>query len=335
MAYDVISIGSAVYDMFIYTSKAQTEILKLRHLREKSEHIAYPTGAKVLIDQACFDIGGGATNTATCFSRLGLKAGCVSSVGRDLYGRQILECLKSEKVDFLGSISSEHTAFSIILDSTGHDRTVLTFKGASSGMSFSGIKLGRIKAKWLYVSSLLGSSYKAAERLAAYIKRRGGKVAFNPSTYLVEKGYRHIKKLLANTDILVLNKEEAMLLTGIGRGSNIHGMLSKLSSYGPATVIITDGPEGAHACSKNKYYYISPHRDTKVVETAGAGDAFASSFLAGIIKTGDIKFALRLGVANAESVISYFGAHNKLLKWKEAVARIRRRPAKITIGTLK
>ncbi|MBI2575111.1 carbohydrate kinase family protein [Candidatus Woesearchaeota archaeon] len=335
MAYDVISIGSAVYDMFVYTEKRQTEILSLRHPKEKAEHIAYPTGAKVLITQACFDIGGGATNTATCFSRLGLKAGCVSSVGRDLYGRQILDCLKREKVDFLGSISAEHTDFSIILDSRGHDRTVLTFKGASSGMKFSGIKHGRVKTGWLYVSSLLGSSYNAAERLAAYIKRRGGKVAFNPSTYLAEKGIHYLKKLLANTDVLVLNREESMLLTGMAKGSNIHGMLARLSSYGPSTVIITDGPKGAHACQKNKYYYICPHKDTKIVETAGAGDAFASSFIAGIIKKGDMEFALQLGVANAESVISYFGAHNRLLTWKDAVARIRKRPARIATGFLK
>ncbi|MBI2142423.1 carbohydrate kinase family protein, partial [Candidatus Woesearchaeota archaeon] len=313
MAYDVISIGSAVYDMFVYTEKAQTEILKLRHPHEKKEHIAYPTGSKVLITQACFDIGGGATNTATCFSRLGLKAGCVSSVGKDLYGRQILDCLRAEKADFLGSISSEHTDFSIILDSRGHDRTVLTFKGASSGMKFSGIKLGRIKTRWLYVSSLLGSSYKAAERLAAYIKRRGGKVAFNPSTYLAEKGYHFLEGLLANTDVLVLNKEESMLLTGITKGSNIHRMLAKLSGYGPRTVIITDGAEGASACSGGRYYYILPHKNIKTVEPTGAGDAFASSFIAGIIKRNDMKFALQLGVANAESVISHFGAHNRLL----------------------
>ncbi len=334
MAYDVISMGSAVYDMFIYTSKAQTEILKLRHPGEKSEHIAYPTGAKVLIDQVCFDIGGGATNTATCFSRLGLKAGCICKVGGDIYGKQILGCLKKERVDFLGSISGEHTDFSVVLDSKNHDRTILAFKGASSTLAFSGINLGRVRAKWLYIATMTGEAYRASERLAAYAKRKGINVAFNPSTYLAEKGYSYLKRLLSSTDLLVLNREEAMLVTGMN-GKSLKAMLARLGSYGPGTVIITDGPKGACACQKNKYYYIEPHKSTKIVETTGAGDAFASAFLAGIIRTGNAELALQLAVANAESVISHFGAHNKLLTWKEAVARIKKRPAKIITGILR
>ncbi|MBI2142555.1 hypothetical protein HYU15_03655, partial [Candidatus Woesearchaeota archaeon] len=55
----------------------------------------------------------------------------------------------------------------------------------------------------------------------------------------------------------------------------------------------------------------------------------------GIIKRNDMKFALQLGVANAESVISHFGAHNRLLTWKEAAERIRRQPAKITTAAMK
>ena len=69
----------------------------------------------------------------------------------------------------------------------------------------------------------------------------------------------------------------------------------------------------------------------KVVETTGAGDAFASSFLSGLIKKNDIKFALQLASANAESVISHHGAKNKLLTSKEALASMRKNPAKIKV----
>ncbi len=49
-----------------------------------------------------------------------------------------------------------------------------------------------------------------------------------------------------------------------------------------------------------------------------------------MIKKNDIEFAIRLGMTNAESVISYHGAKNKLLTYKEALGAMRKRPIKIT-----
>ncbi len=326
--YDVITVGSAVHDTFVCTDRKSTELLRLKHPGEKVEHIAYPTGAKILIESACFDIGGGATNTATAFSRLGIKTGCVCKVGNDLHGQQILNCLASEKVDFLGSVGNAHTDFSIVLDSRGHDRTILAYKGSSNTIKISDIKLGKLSSKWVYISSLMGASYRTGERIAAIAKKKGSKVAFNPSTYLANKGYHFLKSMLKNTDVLVLNREEAIL---ISREDSIKGMLRKLASCGPETIVITDGNKGAHAYFNRKFYHAEPHKNAKVVETTGAGDAFASSFIAGLIKGKDIEYSLSLAITNAESVISRFGAHNKLLSWKEAESKMKTSPCRVAL----
>jgi sugar/nucleoside kinase (ribokinase family) len=65
------------------------------------------------------------------------------------------------------------------------------------------------------------------------------------------------------------------------------------------------------------------------VSTAGAGDAFASGFLAGILYKNDIIHALELGMANAASVIQYYGTKNKLLTYKQARKFIRRRKERV------
>ena len=57
----------------------------------------------------------------------------------------------------------------------------------------------------------------------------------------------------------------------------------------------------------------------KVVETTGAGDAFAASFLSGIIKKNDIGFALQLAATNAVSVIQHHGAKTKLLGYADSL----------------
>ena len=68
----------------------------------------------------------------------------------------------------------------------------------------------------------------------------------------------------------------------------------------------------------------------KVVEATGAGDAFAAGFVSGLIRGKDVEFALQLGLANAESVISHKGAKSKLLKYDEALHIIKNNPSKIS-----
>jgi ribokinase len=324
--FDVITMGSAVCDVFI--NSTGTEIIRLKHPRENTEHVAFPTGSKILIDHANFDIGGGATNTGTSFSRLGFKTGAICNVGRDNYGEQIIASLRSEKIKFLGKVCHEHTDFSIVLDSKGHDRTLLAYKGASNTITTSQIKPKDLQCRWLYISTLMEGSFKTGVSVSTLARKKGIEVAFNPSTYLAKKGYTYLKKILQNTNLLVLNLEEASLLT---KKKDVKEMLRLLSSYGPQIVVITDGQNGAYAYRNGITYFVLPRRDVKIVETTGAGDAFASSFLAGIMKTDDMKFALELGATNAESVIRYFGAHNKLLSWREAVTQMNKRPHKIKV----
>ena len=99
-------------------------------------------------------------------------------------------------------------------------------------------------------------------------------------------------------------------------------------------VVITDGKNGAQAYDGNFIYSIKSNK-VKVVETTGAGDAFASSFLSGMIKKNDIGFALLLARANAESVIQHHGAKNKLLTYKEASKIIQNSSKSITKSRLR
>ena len=78
--FNIITFGSAVVDVFVNTE-----------LPEKQKHIAYPIGSKILIKDLKFDIGGGGTNTAVAFSRLGLKTGYIGKLGDDEQGQDIIK----------------------------------------------------------------------------------------------------------------------------------------------------------------------------------------------------------------------------------------------------
>src|SRR3989339_358065 len=120
MVFDIVTFGSAFVD---------TEFNK------KTGSFSYPAGEKILVEDLKSDIGGGATNVAVAFARFGFNTGCICKVGEDNDGKEIIDLLKKEKVKFLGSISKERTGHSIILDSKGEDRTILTYKGPGKNIS--------------------------------------------------------------------------------------------------------------------------------------------------------------------------------------------------------
>ena len=321
--YDVISVGSATIDVFVNTHS--DEIVRVRHHKTEEILTCYPLGSKILIKKLQFTTGGGGTNTAVSFSRLGLKTAYVGGLGNDPNGKKIISELKEENIDFIGTITKGQTNYSVILDSIKHDRTILAYKDASSNLDFRDIPKKSLKSRCFYFSSMMGRSFMASLMLMRHAKNNGIKVAFNPSSYEVESERERLRPCLGCTDILIFNREEAALLLQKPQNNKIEDLLAGVRKLGPKLVVITDGPKGAW-CSDGIHIYCIKPRKVKVVETTGAGDAFASGFVTGIIKKMDIESAMRLGLTQAESVIQHYGAKNKLLRWNEAMKEMRKCP---------
>jgi 2-dehydro-3-deoxygluconokinase len=106
-------------------------------------------------------------------------------------------------------------------------------------------------------------------------------------------------------------------------------LLKKLKKYVKDTVIITNGPQKLYALHQNYVYSLQPPK-VKIIHTAGAGDSFNSGFLAGMIKGYAVEEALKLGQANASSVIQHFGTKNKLLTQKEAKKLMKKYKIKVS-----
>ena len=316
--YDIITIGSASLDAFIGTYSKKFKILH----RAVEDDVCLPIGSKILIKKLEYDTGGGGTNSAVAFSRLGFKTGWIGKIGNDVNSKHILNEMQKEKVVFLGKKISGGTGFSVILIGIQKNRTILAYKGINDSLKWTDIKNKR--ARWYYIGSMLNESFKTAEKLAEHAKKERIPYTFNPSTYLAKKGISSLSKIIKGCPILVLNKEEAGLLS---KQKNINLMLKKLKQN-TGIVVITDGAKGASAYDGLIKYTLKP-RKTKVVETTGAGDAFASGFTAGILLKQNISYAMQMGYAQASSVISYLGAKRKLLNRIQAEKIIRKKPCRI------
>jgi sugar/nucleoside kinase (ribokinase family) len=127
---------------------------------------------------------------------------------------------------------------------------------------------------------MMKESFKTLNRLAEYAEQKNIKIAFVLSPFLVKQVMKKLNNILKRVSVLVLNKEEAELLVG---KKDWESQFHDLSKAGPKTIAITDGEKGAYIFGDGCIYFAKPRR-IKIVETTGAGDAFALTFLAGLMK---------------------------------------------------
>jgi len=339
--FDVITIGSAVLDAFIETDKAN--IVSVSSLDTKKEFMAYPYGAKIEIDNFEFETGGGGVNTAVNFANLGLKTAAVVKIGDDIQSGKITQVLSKAgvNIDYIIKSKEYQTGFSIILTSFQGDRTVLAHRGANAKLTLDDINFDAVKkSKWLYLAPLNGESAKVLDKTAEFADENKIHLAVNLGTSSIKQGKNNLRFVLKTASIVIVNKEEASMLTEINvrpdtkrekfSEAPIHPdlalMMREIKSAKNKITIITDGKNGAYAYDGKKFYHACEF-PAQPASTLGAGDAFASSFTAALEKTDwDIEKSLKYASVNAASVVEHFGALTGLLTFDEIKSRLKEHP---------
>lgn len=300
--YEIVSVGSACIDLIVRnnfeTSKGKLQLkLGTKHLIEKTEQ----------------HIGGAGYNTSASFAKKGFKTALLCKLGKDILGEYIKKQVKENKVDFIGKTGEKSTGCSIILSQPNRDRTILVHKGANNYLSIKDVP--NFKAKWIYFGSLLGESWKTQCKIAK--EHRESTIVFNPSHYVAEKGMEKLMPLLKYCTLLIFNKQEAEAL--LGKNGNVKSLLKELEKTVPE-IVITQGAKGAHAIKQGKIWKVKP-KNIKVADPTGAGDAFASGYITARILEKDTPTALQWGAAQANSILTEFGATNTLLNLSQLKKR--------------
>jgi len=328
----VFTIGSATMDVFVECDSAN--IVSVCKQEGSTSFMSYPYGSKVDMSSFATNVGGGGVNTAMNFSNLGFDTTPIVKIGKDIYSEGILAQFKNGNLnmDCVVSDPKISTGFSIILVSFQGDRTVLAHRGANGLMTLDDIDFDKLKqAKWLYIAPLNGESNKILEPLVNFAKENDIIVCFNAGTTSIKQGFEYIKNILKTVNIVVMNKEEASMCTGITvrpdtktiKYSNeiihpdIKEMLVKLKVKDYQMIVITDGGDGSYSYNGDAFYYC-PVFSSDVVSTLGAGDAYASTLCAALKTTNlDIETSMKWASVESASVVSKFGATEGLIKFDE------------------
>lgn len=315
----IFTFGAATQDIYLkskhFLSHSKDKILR-------KDILCFNFGSKIEVSDILLTSGGGGTNTAATFARQGFKVSYIGTVGDDCFGKFVLSELKEIGVDisFVKTTREKPTNTSVFLSWPGRERVILVYRGASDILKRNDIPWSKIKnADWLYLAPLSGTTARLSFQIVEFAKKHSIKVAFNPSLYQLSFPKKELLKIISNIDIFILNKEEALYFTDLKDAQDevLFKKMSKIIKKG--IVIVTKGKEGALALDlQSRYLYSAPSlsvfNDKKFLDATGAGDAFGSGFLVGIVQKNNIEYAMQFGMANSGQVVTQWGAKNGLLK---------------------
>lgn len=320
---DVISIGDIVTDDFIDL------IEKIEHTysNEQGKWLSIPFGTKIPYDHhEVIPAVGNAANAAVAFARLGLSSSFATNVGGDQEGRDMIAVLQKEKVDhrFVRLNPGKKSNYHFVLR-FGAERTIL-IKHEEYDYHWPHLRKSEIP-KWVYFSSISEHAIPYHDQVAEWLESNPEvKLAFQPGTFQMAAGAERLKRIYARSEVLILNREEAVTVGG-GNHADMNDLFDHLHRLGPKIVVITDGPGGAYVSDGQKRVQMPLYPDPgPPVDRTGAGDAFASTFVAALIKGNTIEGALQWAPINSMSVVQKVGAQAGLLSEKQVDYYLRHAP---------
>ncbi|MBP9820350.1 carbohydrate kinase family protein, partial [Candidatus Woesebacteria bacterium] len=201
----VLSIGSSLVDIFVQSDEFQLE--------KSSEGLllCQRYGEKIEISDFSLHTGGGASNTAVGFVRLGMDASIIAELGRDSWSEIIAADLKKSNVrtDYMVVEKKEHTGGSVILIGKDGGRTVLVHRGAASQLDPQDVPPSAIEqVDWVHLSSISGRK-ETLVHIFSLLQRGERKLSWNPGKQelkLIAQAELDVSQIPCS--ILILNKQE-------------------------------------------------------------------------------------------------------------------------------
>lgn len=309
--FQIVSIGDIVTDDFIQLQEDQARTYVDEH---GTKTLAMEFGTKLpFVGRQVVEAVGNASNAAVAFARIGLKTGFVTNVGGDQYGRDMIAQLHRSGVDTsLVRINPDKKSNYHFVLRYQSERTIL-IKHEEYDYRWPHLH-GDELPEWVYFSSISEHAIKYHDQVSDWLDANPNvKLAFQPGTFQMEAGTERLKRIYQRSEVLVLNREEAVIVGG-GNHGDVHDLMDKLHALGPKIVVVTDGPDGAYASDGENRFKMPLYPDPKPpVDRTGAGDAFASTFVAELAKGNTIEGALQWAPINSMSVCQAVGAQAGLL----------------------
>lgn len=308
----VLVIGSSVIDLFLDIDADHVEI--------KDKKVSLKLGDKVPSQIKKSAIGGNGANLAVGLCRLEIPTTFYTYLGSDFFSREIHEGLSGEGIALdIERHEETNSPLHIILDFP-QDRVILSNYNRNS----HGFAPSEKEFDYIFLTSIPDTWEGAYRKVIEFSKSNDIPIAFSPGTRQIEDENEVTGLVLANSKIYFSNKEEAAKILNTEYSlQDTKQLLQSIKEKGVEVVSITDGANGAYAIDGSSNCYFIKPSPTQGHEKTGAGDAYSSAFLAGILNGNDVPTAMSWGVLNSQGVMEQIGAQTGLLTRNQLEERLK------------
>lgn len=291
MDIDVIGLGALNYDRLYFV-----------------ERIAAP-GEEVEILGHEESSGGSAANTIVGLSRLGLSCGFIGAVGDDPEGEIILKDLSDDHVDISGikQVSSRQSGTVVgFVDQSG-ERALYVDAGANSDISLEDINIDYVRqARLIHTSSFVEKDQLLMQIELAKILKGDVAISFSPGMLCFRYSFDELSELFRLATIIFVSENELRSLTGRG----VEASCEYLLEMSDAIIAVTLGKDGSYIAKGDLRLEVvaDPISPDEIVDTTGAGDAYAAGFIWSYLRGDDPETSARIGSKVASYAIRGAGA---------------------------
>ena len=310
---DVLGIGNAIVDVLTQTDDDTITAFDL------------PKGGMTLVDQDQAEAlyskagdttersGGSVANTIAIAAALGGDTGYIGKVHDDQLGTSFTTSIRSHGVSFRTPALTDgpSTARCLVLVTPDGERTMGTYLGACTALGPSDIDQEEVAGSAVaLIEGYLADTEQARATIGKIIDasaKSEARVALTLSDALCVQRHRDYFRELAreNVEILLADEDEIAALVG---DEPIESLL-RGNGGNCELVVVTHGAKGSTIYAEGgTKHEVEPRPADELVDTTGAGDAYAGGFLYGLVRGFELPVAGRIGSAAASHVVAQLGA---------------------------
>jgi ribokinase len=356
-----LTVGGALMDTIAVIGAESIERISMTNAHRS--FLLLEQGSKTEAEIVSTHPGGGALNAAVSFARLGFETAALIKIGNDDRGAAIRKCLNDEKIsgEFVATSHDAPTGASVLISAHDRNAAIFTFRGANTKLLNADLHPQAFERDIVYVAGLSDKSADCFPEIARLAGAAGAFVATNPGVRQLTSRGDAFEESLRNIDLLCLNVREIEALvprlsvrsTAGARKSGepstlppsnrveitsgnitmtLTAIFLRLAALGVKCVVVTDGKRGAYAASAEEICFC-PALQLDVVGTAGAGDAFNSTFAAHYATGSSISEALQAATVNSGSVVMAADTQTGLLTKEALAANLERLQSQLPVQT--
>ena len=319
----ILGIGNALVDVLV---KINTDdILRSLNLPKSSMQLIDQTTMRRIVDATSTftkhtATGGSASNTTSALARLGCSVGFIGKVGCDEIGTFYANDLANNGVTPHLLHSDMPSGRCNVLISNDSERTMATYLGAAVTLNADDLDIDIFRQyDILHIEGYLVQNYNLISRAGQLAKEAGLTVSIDLASYnVVKENLDFLKDFIDKyVDIIFANEEEATAFTSLPAEDAVHAIAQQVN-----LAIVKVGAKGSYVKHGDALLHI-PAQKANVIDTTGAGDAYAAGFLYGYANNMKLIRCAEIGTLCAGHVIEEIGAKITPSRWQEIHKQLR------------